>query len=72
MDSFVSRESRSIFDKPTFTYEDVINAIDWNRVLIQARIEHLRHIQNKDEHPTGIENIVCGECIKTILLKTEE
>lgn len=42
-----------------------INAIDWNRVLLQSRGEHARI------HPRSSDSI-CPACIKTVLLRTDE
>jgi hypothetical protein len=44
-------------------YDHVIRSIDWNRVLIEARGEHLRHQNGAAD--------VCGECIKTVLLRSD-
>lgn len=67
-----AREGRDIFGRYNarhvsleIQYEDVIEAIDWNRVLIQAYGEHSR------AHGTE-PNPICGQCIKSVLLRKEE
>lgn len=63
----VARSPRILFDRhePELKYEDVIEAVDWNRVLIEAYGQHAR-IHEDEPNP------ICGQCIKTVLLKTEE
>lgn len=47
-----------------FRYEEVIKAIDWNRVLLQARGLHSKeHADNMD---------TCGHCIQSVLLRKDE
>lgn len=41
------------------TYREVMMALDWNRILIEAMGEHLRHNGEGD---------VCGSCIRLVLL----
>lgn len=60
--SFNSRGAREI---APFKYKQIINAIDWNRVLLQSRGEHARI------HPRSSDSI-CPACIKTVLLRTDE
>lgn len=47
-----------------FRYEDIINAIDWNRVLIQAMAQHARETDGTAE--------ICGACVRSVLLRTQE
>lgn len=46
-------------------YERLIESIDWNRVVLQAEGLH-------DQLGHRFRDIVCGECIKSVLLRTEE
>lgn len=48
-----------------FRYEEIIESIDWNRVLIQAVGHHLK------VHP-GSMDALCGSCIQSVLLRREE
>lgn len=48
-----------------FNYERLIESVDWNRVVIQAMAEHA-----KNHYDRGYP--VCGECIKSVLLRTDE
>lgn len=48
-----------------YRYEEIIQAIDWNRVLLQAKGEHLANSH------TG-EDDVCGTCIRSVLLRRGE
>jgi hypothetical protein len=48
-----------------FQYDEIIEAIDWNRVLIQAYGQHARVHSNEP-------NPICGACIRSVLLRTEE
>lgn len=58
-----AREPRSM----SVNYDDIIRAIDWNRVLLQAVGLHRKmHIEKKHHGNT------CGECIKSVLLRKEE
>jgi hypothetical protein len=63
--SIAARDPRGMFGLPDIRYEDVINIIDWNRVLIQAQGLHAKAHQHSDFRA------VCGKCIKTILLRNE-
>ena len=47
-------------------YERVIESIDWNRILIQARGEHAK------THPNLTIDNVCGECIRSVLLRMDD
>lgn len=46
-------------------FDDFINAINWEEIIIQARVEHIRSHAQK---PLDI----CGECIKAVLLRMDE
>lgn len=46
-------------------YEQVIESIDWNRVVLQAEGLH-----EKLGH--RFRDSVCGECIKAVLLREDE
>lgn len=50
---------------PEIKYDDIINAIDWRRVLIQAYGEHAR-VHGTEPHS------ICGNCIKAVLLRKDE
>lgn len=65
-----ARVGRGFFNLGEETrYEDVINSIDWNRVLIQARAEH-RRVHTPFTYTDTM--TVCGECIQSVLLRKEE
>lgn len=64
--SFNSRGAREI---APFKYKQIINAIDWNRTLIQAYAEHER-VHGNAYSTTCLKT--CGVCIKTVLLRTDE
>lgn len=50
-----------------FQYKDIIDGIDWNRVVLQARAEHQR--AHGASPPF---NDICGSCIRSVLLRTNE
>lgn len=56
------RSARALY---RWDYDDIINRIDWNRVLIEAAGLHAKN------DPTDL-NAVCGACIRFILLNTED
>lgn len=64
--SFAGRDARKVAG---FQYDEIIKAIDWNRVLIQAYGRHEK-IHPKRGETSGLS--VCGDCIKSVLLRTEE
>lgn len=61
--SFNARRGREVYPK----FDDIIEAIDWNRVLIQSYGLHAQIHAKHTEH-----DATCGECIKTILLRKDE
>jgi hypothetical protein len=63
----VSRDARDLLGRRV--YSDIIKAIDWNRVLLEARGRHLLHHDDLSQHP---EAETCGRCIRDVLLLEED
>lgn len=65
-----ARNPMSLFDLGGFRYEDIIESIDWNRVLIEANGLHLRRGLDNPTHSTHSNSTTCGICLRDVLLRT--
>lgn len=70
MDLFASRPGRSVFDVLP-RWDVVVDAVDWNRVLIEAEGLHQRTLRSDPSHSRvvgGCPTETCGPCLKDVLL----
>jgi hypothetical protein len=58
--------ARTARDIAPIDYEDIIRAVDWNRVLVEARGLHFTMM-----HAGYDGTNTCGTCIQTVLLRKE-
>lgn len=65
-----ARSGRDILG--AYDYQRTIMALDWNRILIEARGLHLAH-SNSSTHGNG-EDVcgTCGTCLRNVLLAKED
>lgn len=54
-------------------YESLVNRIDFNRILIESSIFHLKAIEKDPSHedPTYSMDSTCGACLKRALLSDD-
>ena len=71
-----NRDARQMCEELlTVRYEDVINAIDWNRVLLQAAGIHLSECTLQiyiDDERLKPKFSVCPSCVRQVLLRSDE
>jgi hypothetical protein len=67
-----SRDARDLLG--TRVYNDIIKAIDWNRVLLEAQGRHLLHFTPEQSEAIKADDLhpLCGECIRDVLLLEED
>ena len=70
MELFSSRPGRQEFDVLP-RWDVVVEAVDWNRVLIEAEGLHQRKLRQDMTHSrivSGCPTETCGPCLKDVLL----
>lgn len=68
-----ARNPMSLFDMSSgIRYEDIVESIDWNRILIEANGLHLRRGLDNPTHYVQSGSTTCGVCLRDVLLRTDD